>query len=308
MPERVEDRDMADIGLFVQQSDDLLMLLVGAVCAVFAARIINSLRTEAFQAKKLGRYRLGERIGLGGMGEVYLAEHRLLKRRCAIKLIRPDKAGDPETLARFQREARTTASLSHPNTIEIYDYGTTVNGTFFYAMEYLPGMDLAELVDRFGPLLPERAIHLLRQVCGALAELHRVGFIHRDIKPGNIFCTYRRGKYDIAKLLDFGLARPTSGDQDLRLKEVIVRCLAKDPLERYPSAQALAESLSQCEAANRWTNCHAAQWWQSSDWQQTEKPLSNQPTLECAALRTRRTTTNSQMKRRRTHDATFIRT
>ena len=156
---------MADIGLFVQQSDDLLMLLLGVVSAVFGMRIINSLRTEAFQAMHLGRYRLRQKIGSGGMGEVYLAEHQLLKRRCAIKFIRPDKARDPETLARFEREVRTTASLSHPNTIEIYDYGATEDGAFFYVMEYLPGMDLEELVDRFGPLPPERVIHLLRQVC-----------------------------------------------------------------------------------------------------------------------------------------------
>ena len=353
---------MADIGLFAQRSYDVLMLLLRVVSAVFGTRIINSLRTGAFQAMHLGRYRLRQKIGSGGMGEVYLAEHQLLKRRCAIKFIRPDKARDSETLARFEREVRMTASLSHPNTIAIYDYGATEDGAFFYVMEYLPGMDLQELVDRFGPLPPERVIHLLRQVCESLAEAHGVGLIHRDIKPGNIYCTCRGGMYDVAKLLDFGLATLTTGDQDLRLtqpgwfagsplysspeqtlndrapdargdvyslgavayflltghppfaratlaevlmaqardrllppsklradvpddlQQVVVRCLAKDPLERYPSAQTFAEALSQCAAANRWTNCHAARWWQSSDWQRIEKPLPDQPTWEFATL------------------------
>ena len=120
-----------EIGLYEQRSDDLLMLLLGVVCAVFGTHIVNSLRTEAFRAKELGRYQLKEKIGTGGMGDVYLAEHYLLRRPCAIKLVHPDKSGDPETLARFEREVCTTAKLSHPNTIEVYDYGTTADGVFF---------------------------------------------------------------------------------------------------------------------------------------------------------------------------------
>jgi serine/threonine-protein kinase len=144
------------------------------------------------------------------MGEVYLAEHQLLKRPCALKLIRPDSVGDPRALARFEREVRLTAALSHPNTVEIYDYGRTSDGTYYYVMEYLPGLSLAELVERLGPLPPGRAVYLLRQVCQALREAHAVGLIHRDIKPSNILAARRGGMNDVAKLLDFGLVRPAA--------------------------------------------------------------------------------------------------
>jgi len=151
------------------------------------------------------------------MGEVYLAEHQMLKRPCVVKLIRPDKAGDRRVLARFQREVRATAKLSHWNTIEIFDYGSTEDGTFYYVMEYLPGMSLAELVERFGPLPPERAVHFLRQICDALSEAHAAGLIHRDIKPGNIFAAQRGGVYDVAKLLDFGLVKPAPDQEAIHL-------------------------------------------------------------------------------------------
>ena len=144
------------------------------------------------------------------MGEVYLAEHQLLKRPCAVKLIRPGDATDPRALERFEREVRLTATLSHPNTVEIYDYGRTEDGTYYYVMEYLPGLSLAELVERHGPLPPGRAVYLLRQVCGALREAHAAGLIHRDIKPSNIFAARRGGMDDVAKLLDFGLVRPAA--------------------------------------------------------------------------------------------------
>jgi serine/threonine-protein kinase len=137
-----------------------------------------------------------------------------MKRPVAIKLIRPGKAADPQALARFEREVRATAKLSHWNTIEIFDYGRTDDGTFYYVMEYLPGLTLAELVEKHGPLPPARAIHLLMQTCDALAEAHANGLIHRDIKPGNIFSAQRGGVYDVAKLLDFGLAKPTSRQEE----------------------------------------------------------------------------------------------
>ena len=142
------------------------------------------------------------------MGVVYLAEHQLLKRPCALKLIAPDRAGDPKALARFEREVRTTARLSHPNTVEIYDYGRTEDGTFYYVMELLSGLSLADLVERHGPLPPGRAIFLLRQACGALAEAHAAGLVHRDLKPANIFAARRGNLHDFVKLLDFGLVLP----------------------------------------------------------------------------------------------------
>jgi serine/threonine-protein kinase len=148
------------------------------------------------------------------MGAVYLAEHVLLRRPCAIKVIRPDQAGDPTTLSRFEREVRAAATLTHWNTIEIYDYGHAEDGTFYYVMEYLPGMNLQDLVDEYGAMPPERAVYLLRQVCQALREAHAIGLIHRDVKPGNIFASERGKVYDVAKLLDFGLVKSpaTPGD------------------------------------------------------------------------------------------------
>ena len=154
----------------------ILMFCLAGGGSVLGVGLIGSLRRAVFVARQFGQYRLTRRIGAGGMGEVYLAEHQLLKRPCVVKLIRPDRAGDPRNLARFQREVRATAKLSHWNTVEIFDYGRTADGTFYYVMEYLPGMSLGEIVERFGPMPPERVIHLLRQACDALAEAHDAGW------------------------------------------------------------------------------------------------------------------------------------
>jgi serine/threonine-protein kinase len=148
------------------------------------------------------------------MGEVYLAEHALLRRPCALKLIRPEQGGDAHFLSRFEREVQAMATLTHPNTVRVYDYGLSADGTFYYAMEYLPGLSLQELVNRYGPLPPERAVYLLRQVCGALREAHAVGLVHRDIKPANILACQTGGMYDVAKLVDFGLVRVHSLNKD----------------------------------------------------------------------------------------------
>ena len=187
---------------------DAMILLMLAVGSTFGARTMSRLRRQVAEARQLGQYRLRRRLGAGGMGEVYLAEHQLLKRPCAVKLIRTDDATDPQALARFEDEVRLTATLSHPNTVEIYDYGRAEDGTYYYVMEYLPGLSLAELVERYGPLPPARVVYLLRQVCGALREAHAAGLIHRDIKPSNIIAARRGGIDDVAKLLDFGLVRP----------------------------------------------------------------------------------------------------
>ena len=189
-------------------SFDAMVLLILAVGSAFGARTIFLLRKQVAEARQLGQYHLRRKIGCGGMGEVYLAEHQLLKRPCAIKLIRANHLAEPRALERFEREVRLTATLSHPNTVEIYDYGRTENGTYYYVMEYLPGLNLAELVQKHGPLPPGRAVHLLRQVCLALREAHAAGLIHRDVKPSNIFAARRGGMDDVAKLLDFGLVQP----------------------------------------------------------------------------------------------------
>lgn len=187
---------------------DTVFLLTLAAIASFVTRTISRLRSAVVEARRFGQYRLGARIGSGGMGEVFLAEHELLNRPCAVKLIRPEVVARAGSVERFEREVRINATLSHPNTVEIFDYGRTEDGTYYYVMEYLPGMSFADLVARHGPLPAGRAIYLLRQVALALGEAHEAGLIHRDIKPSNIFAARRGGMDDVAKLLDFGLVRP----------------------------------------------------------------------------------------------------
>jgi tRNA A-37 threonylcarbamoyl transferase component Bud32 len=198
-------------------SAQVLIIAISLMTGIVGVHTIGTLRREAFAAKQLGQYRLKRRLGSGGMGEVYLAEHQMMKRPCAVKLIRPEKAGDPRMLARFEREVRATAKLSHWNSIDIYDYGRTADGTFYYVMEYLPGHNIGEIVQQYGPIPTSRAIYLLDQVCAALAEAHGIGLVHRDIKPANIFVAYRGGVCDVIKLLDFGLAKPTMDVTDAQL-------------------------------------------------------------------------------------------
>jgi serine/threonine-protein kinase len=196
---------LLQIGFFV---------VFAAVIAVVSCSRIEILHRQAGEARKLGQYVLKEKLGEGGMGEVYLAQHLLLRRPCALKLIRPARAGDPKNLRRFEREVQAIATLTHPNTVQVYDYGHTEDGTFYYVMEYLPGLTLEALVAKSGPLPPARAIHFLRQVCGALTEAHSHGLTHRDVKPGNVMICERGGIHDVAKLLDFGLVLPPAGDAD----------------------------------------------------------------------------------------------
>jgi eukaryotic-like serine/threonine-protein kinase len=182
-----------------------MALVITGVVSTYGSHVISTLRREARRARELGRYNLKQILGEGGMGQVYLAEHQLLKRPCAIKVIRPCHGVDRAALERFEREVQTTARLSHWNTVEIFDYGHTADGTFYYVMEFMRGLNLSELVKRFGPLSPGRAIHFLSQTCWALQEAHNHGLIHRDIKPANIFAAKRGGVYDVTKLFDFGL-------------------------------------------------------------------------------------------------------
>jgi serine/threonine-protein kinase len=155
---------------------------------------------------KVGPYTIKERIGEGGMSNIYLARHALLERPAAVKILKKHATTD-EMIARFEREVQLASQLSHPNTIEIYDYGRTDNGGFYYAMEYLEGLSLADLVERYGPLPPGRAAYLLRQVCASLNEAHSKGLVHRDIKPQNIMTCRLGGEHDVVKLLDFGLVK-----------------------------------------------------------------------------------------------------
>jgi eukaryotic-like serine/threonine-protein kinase len=155
---------------------------------------------------RLGPYTLEEKIGEGGMGVVYRAQHEMLKRPTAIKLLPSEKAAGRD-LERFEREVQLTSMLTHPNTISVYDFGRTPEGSFYYAMEYLEGLDLQALVEQTGPQPPARVAHLLAQVCGALVEAHGVGLLHRDVKPANVFLSERGGIRDVVKVLDFGLIK-----------------------------------------------------------------------------------------------------
>lgn len=318
-----------------------VILLLTAAVAVLGSHKIQTLTEQAFEAQRLGQYRLLHKLGSGGMGDVYLAEHQLLRRQCAVKLIRPEFAGDLVTLQRFQREVKAMAELAHPNTVQVYDYGQA-QGTFYYAMEYLPGLNLEQLVQRDGPLPPGRAVFILKQILGALGEAHQRGLIHRDVKPGNVLLCRRGGVPDFVKLLDFGLVKhviPEPGnnltmtggiagtpafmspeqamgrhDLDARsdlysvgavayyllsgrhvfvketiyqvlaahqyekplplhevskqvpadLGAVVMRCLEKEPAERYPNAASLDEALASCACAGDWTEMNATVWWDAA--------------------------------------------
>ena len=184
---------------------------VSIAVATVGSRTIFGLRTEAARVKRLGQYTLEHKIGAGGMGVVYRASHAMLRRPTAIKLLPPDRAGQA-SLVRFEREVQMTAQLSHPNTVAVYDYGRTPEGVFYYAMEYLDGINLEELVADYGAQPAGRVVAILDQVCGALAEAHELGLVHRDIKPANIILTERGGEADVAKVLDFGLVKPVASD------------------------------------------------------------------------------------------------
>lgn len=320
---------------------EMAMWMACAVAmAVYGSHKITALQAEALAARTLGQYQLKRRLGRGGMGEVFLAEHLMLKRPCAVKVIRPDQTADRQTLQRFLREVQATATLTHPNTIQVFDYGQTMDGVVFYAMEYLAGLNLEEFVIRYGPLPPARAIFVLRQLCGALSEAHAIGLIHRDIKPTNVIICSRGGLHDVAKLLDFGLVhtqaldrsaigltqagaifgtpaymspeqaaasrhidartdiysvgalacylltsqppfvhdsvvetlaahineripalRERRPDLPMDLDQVIARCLAKNPSERFEDVNRLEQALLTCQNGDEWTQERARVWW-----------------------------------------------
>jgi plasmid stabilization system protein ParE len=196
---------------------------LAAVMALVPSFVVRRLGAAVAKAREMGSYELLERLDRGGMGEVWRARHRMLARPAAVKLIRPEMLGDgrvAETLVRrFEREAQATAALHSPHTVELYDFGVTRDGTFYYVMEILEGIDLESLVRRFGPVPAERAVHFLLQACDSLADAHHGGLVHRDIKPANLFACRRGLKYDFLKVLDFGLVKSSWADDvaDTRL-------------------------------------------------------------------------------------------
>jgi serine/threonine-protein kinase len=181
-------------------------LVIAAAAALASALKMMQMHRELGSARRVGAYVLGRRIGEGGMANVYIARHDLLKRPTAVKLLKPARATD-EMVARFEREVQLASSLAHPNTVEIFDYGRTADGLFYYAMEYLDGVTAADLVARDGCVPVARAVHLLRQLCSGLAEAHAKGLVHRDVKPENVMVCRRGGEYDVVKILDFGLVK-----------------------------------------------------------------------------------------------------
>ena len=197
----------------------VLWSILGTTLATIASRVLYGLRRQVAEASELGQYLLEEKIGGGGMGEVWRARHRLLIRPAAIKLIRQRAQGtmssDPELLVRrFEREARATAALTSPHTVQLYDFGVAEDGRLYYVMELLDGLDLDTLVRQHGPLPAERVVHLLRQVCSALQDAHANGLVHRDIKPANVVVSRAGTTFDFVKVLDFGLVKLDSPRTD----------------------------------------------------------------------------------------------
>jgi serine/threonine-protein kinase len=180
---------------------------------VLNGHIVWALRRQVFEARNLGRYRLKRRIASGGMGDVWVGHHPGLKRDVAVKILRPEEqARSASAQARFEREVRATAELAHPNTVRVFDYGVTEDGLWYYVMELLEGETLAAHVERFGPLAPARAVHIVGQAARAIAEAHERGIVHRDIKPDNLFLTSLGGEHDFVKVIDFGIAKVSRVD------------------------------------------------------------------------------------------------
>jgi serine/threonine-protein kinase len=329
----------------------VLICTVAVLVAANGSRIIYGLRQQVTEAMQLGSYTRGRKIGAGGNGSVYHASHALLRRPTAIKLLNPDRVG-ADDLERFEREVQTMSLLTHPNTVTVFDYGPKAGGGFYYAMEYLPGIDLEQLVRKHQAQPAGRVIHILTQICGALQEAHDAGLIHRDVKPANIILCERGGVPDVAKLVDFGLVRDTARDAGVSteiilgtpkymapeqalgdrmdhradlyalgavayylltgqpvftgktsaamlvqhatsapvppsqattnhvppaLEAAIMRCLAKDPADRFPSARALAAEL---EPLKDWSLDEASQWWRDfAATEEREPPSSDAPTM-----------------------------
>ena len=216
----------------------LMTLLVLAAIAIFIftiilARMQREAQKAAIESQKLGQYTLEKKLGSGGMGVVYKGTHAKLRRPTAIKLLNVDKVND-SSIERFEREVQITSQLNHPNTVAIYDYGRTEEGIFYYAMEYIEGIDLQVLVDKYGPQSEARTIHILHQICGSLYEAHSLGLVHRDIKPANVMLARRGGEPDVCKVLDFGLVKAL--DSRSGAQQTNANSLTGTPLYMSPEA------------------------------------------------------------------------
>jgi eukaryotic-like serine/threonine-protein kinase len=214
----------------------MFALLALSSAAIFfftliVARLDREARKAAIAARRLGQYHLEEKLGSGGMGVVYKGRHALLRRPTAIKMLNPDIVDDL-SISRFEREVQATCKLNNPSTVAIYDYGRTREGVFYYAMEYLDGLNLQNLVDRYGPQPEGRVIHILQAICSSLAEAHALGLVHRDIKPANVMLNRRGGEPDVVKVLDFGLVKALNETKLTRQSST----MAGTPLYMSPEA------------------------------------------------------------------------
>jgi len=324
-----------------------------ALISVGITKGLYHMRRSLHEAKRLGSFVIEKEIGRGGMGTVFVAQHALICRPSAVKVMQAIPGEGEASLLRFEREVQLSARLTHPNTITVYDFGRTDSDTFYYAMEYLEGLNLDDLVLRFGPMSPERTTFLLLQVCGSLAEAHAKNIVHRDIKPSNIFITCRGGLYDFVKVLDFGIAKRIVSEDDRRitgtgvvmgtpqfiapesvagvevidgradlyslgavafwmltgvpvfesetpvdlmvqhvtatparvsdvsefaippdLDEIVMKCLEKDPADRFQSATDLAAALQGISFDEPWRLQKAREWWQLHlpEFQQSASP------------------------------------
>jgi serine/threonine-protein kinase len=216
-------------------------LSVGVALGTLASRTIFGLRREVQRARVLGQYTLEAKIGEGGMGEVWRASHALLRRPTAIKLLLPDRNAE-SAIRRFEKEAQITSRLTHPSTVSLYDYGRTREGVLYYAMELLEGLDLERLVAKHGPLSPARVVHILAQVCGALAEAHDLGLVHRDVKPANVLLLPKRGEPELAKVVDFGLVKELRTDAP-GVALTAANAITGTPLYMAPEAIREAEAV-----------------------------------------------------------------
>lgn len=313
-------------------------LVTGAVLATLAGWMLRGQRDVIEAGGRVGPYRLRLTLDSGGMGEVYLADHHTLTRPCAVKVVRAGRRHGKVDRELFTRELNLASMLRHPSAVAIYDCGLATDGSPYYAMEFLPGLTVAGIVERFGPVSCSRAIYVLTQVCGVLEEAHRYGLVHRDLSPANVFLAVLGGQCDVAKLLDFGVAAtvgeshdPAAGcvagtpafiapEQAVRtaavdhradiygvgalltymltghppyegvtaeetlarlvsdpvsdvasrlaafpedVRAVVLRCLEKDPKDRFESAAAVSAALHQCGAAHGWNADEARSWWQT---------------------------------------------
>jgi hypothetical protein len=198
---------VGDDGFWRSTVLSILFLAINAFLLVYIVRKLEAVRRSVCEDRRFGNYVIENFIGTGGMGKVYRARHVSMLRPTALKIMQPKNEDISRAIQRFEREVKLSSTLCHPNTITIYDFGRCDDFTYYYAMEFLVGMDLQRLVEKFGPMPAPRIVHLLKQACGSLSEAHQRGIVHRDIKPSNIFLCVTGGVFDFVKVLDFGLAK-----------------------------------------------------------------------------------------------------